>query len=122
MKLLFSTGKSFMVDGLREKLREFYSDKVRAEVRDLAALNNVKLITALPLPHVRQIADVEELLLAMQGKLSQSAWIACDPENCGTPSRESERSIPDRHSSPIPSFNGVRQSKFTIDHGPWSRV
>lgn len=47
MQLLFSTGKSFTVDGLREKLREFYSDKVRAEVRDLAALNNVKLITAL---------------------------------------------------------------------------
>jgi hypothetical protein len=47
VQLLFSTGKSFTVDGLREKLREFYSDKVRAEVRDLAALNNVKLITAL---------------------------------------------------------------------------
>jgi hypothetical protein len=31
VQLLFSTGKSFTVDGLREKLREFYSEEVRAE-------------------------------------------------------------------------------------------
>jgi hypothetical protein len=45
--LLFSTGKSFTVDGMREKLREFFREEVRAEVRAVAALNNVELITAL---------------------------------------------------------------------------
>ena len=40
-------GKSFTVDGLREKLREFFREEVRAEVRAVAALNNVELITAL---------------------------------------------------------------------------
>jgi hypothetical protein len=29
---LFSTGKSFTVDGLREKLREFYREEVRTEM------------------------------------------------------------------------------------------
>jgi hypothetical protein len=32
VQLLFSTGKSFTVDGLREKLREFFREEVRAEV------------------------------------------------------------------------------------------
>ena len=47
VQLLFSTGKSFTVDGLREKLRKFFREEVRAEVRAVAALNNVELITAL---------------------------------------------------------------------------
>ena len=42
-----ATGKSFTVDGLREKLREFFRQEVRAELRAVAALNNVELITAL---------------------------------------------------------------------------
>ena len=47
VQLLFSTGKSFTVDGLREKLREFYREEVRSELRAVAALSNVELITAL---------------------------------------------------------------------------
>ncbi len=47
VQLLFATGKSFTVDGLREKLREFYREEVRPELRAVAALNNVELITAL---------------------------------------------------------------------------
>jgi hypothetical protein len=35
------------VDGLREKLREFFRQEVRAELRAVAALNNVELITAI---------------------------------------------------------------------------
>ena len=31
VQLLFSTDKSFTVDGLREKLREFFRHEVRAE-------------------------------------------------------------------------------------------
>jgi hypothetical protein len=47
VQLLFSTGKSFMVDGLREKLREFFPQEVHAELRAVAARNNLELITAL---------------------------------------------------------------------------
>jgi chromosome segregation and condensation protein ScpB len=47
VQLLFTTGKSFTVDGLREKLREFFRQEVRPELRAVAALNNVELITAL---------------------------------------------------------------------------
>ena len=43
VQLLYATGKSFTVDGLREKLRELF----RQEVRAVAALNNVELISAL---------------------------------------------------------------------------
>ena len=43
VQVLFSTGKSFTVDGLREKLREFYREEVRAELRAVAALSNVEL-------------------------------------------------------------------------------
>ena len=45
VQLLFSTGKSFTVDGLREKLREFFRQEVRAELRAVAALSNVGVIT-----------------------------------------------------------------------------
>ena len=44
VQLLFATGKSFTVDGLREKLRELFRQEVRAELRAVAALNNVELI------------------------------------------------------------------------------
>ena len=47
VQLLFSTGKSFTVDGLREKLREFFRQEVRPELRAVAALSNVELIAAL---------------------------------------------------------------------------
>ena len=47
VQLLFATGKSFTVDGLPEKLREFFRQEVRAELRAVAALNIVELITAL---------------------------------------------------------------------------
>jgi hypothetical protein len=57
VQLLFSTGKSFTVDGLREKLREFFRQEVRAELRAVAALSNVELITAL-LSCNRQLARV----------------------------------------------------------------
>ncbi|MDQ3566331.1 MAG: SMC-Scp complex subunit ScpB [Pseudomonadota bacterium] len=40
-------GRSFTVDGLREKVREFYREEVRGEARAAAALTNVELITAL---------------------------------------------------------------------------
>jgi hypothetical protein len=45
VQLLFATGKSFTVDGLREKLREFFRQEVRPELRAVAALNNVELQT-----------------------------------------------------------------------------
>ena len=57
VELLFSTGKSFTNDGRREKLREFYREEVRAEVRAVASLNNVELITAL-LSCNRQLAPI----------------------------------------------------------------
>jgi hypothetical protein len=47
VQLLFATGKSFTVDGLREKLREFFRQEVCPELRAVAVLNNVELITAL---------------------------------------------------------------------------
>jgi hypothetical protein len=47
VQLLFSTGKSFTVDGLREKLREFFRQEVRQELRAVAALSNAEMITVL---------------------------------------------------------------------------
>ena len=44
VQLLFATGRSFTVDGLREKLREFYREEIRPELCAVAALNNVELI------------------------------------------------------------------------------
>jgi hypothetical protein len=40
VQLLFTTGKSFTVDGLLEKLREFFRQEVRPELPAVAALNN----------------------------------------------------------------------------------
>ena len=69
VQLLFSTGKSFTVDGLREKLREFFRQEVRAELRAVAALSNVELITAL-LSCNRQLALVGLQLRIINGFLS----------------------------------------------------
>ena len=69
VQLLFSTGKSFTVDGLREKLREFFRQEVRAEMRAVAALSNVELITAL-LACNRQLASVGLQLRIINGVVS----------------------------------------------------
>jgi chromosome segregation and condensation protein ScpB len=69
VQLLFSTGKSFTVDGLREKLREFFREEVRAESRAIAALSNVELITAL-LSCNRQLALVGLQLRITNGVVS----------------------------------------------------
>jgi hypothetical protein len=69
VQLLFSTGKSFTADGLREKLREFFRQEVRAEVRAVAALSNVELITAL-LSCNRQLALVGLQLRVINGVVS----------------------------------------------------
>ena len=69
MQLLFSTSKSFTVDGLREKLREFFREEVRAELRAVAALNNVELISAL-LSSNRQLALVGLQLRIINGVVS----------------------------------------------------
>ena len=68
-QLLFTTGKSFTVDGLREKLREFFRQEVRPELRAVAALNNVELITAL-LSCNRQLALVGLQLRIINGVVS----------------------------------------------------
>ena len=69
VQLLFSTGKSFTVDGLREKLREFFREEVRAELRAVAALSNVELITAL-LSCNRQLGLVGLQLRIINGVVS----------------------------------------------------
>jgi chromosome segregation and condensation protein ScpB len=69
VQLLFSTGRSFTVDGLREKLREFFREEVRAEMRAVAALSNVELITAL-LSCNRQLALVGLQLRVINGVVS----------------------------------------------------
>jgi hypothetical protein len=69
VQLLFSTGKSFTVDGLREKLREFFRQEVRAEARAVAALSNVELVTAL-LSCNRQLALVGLQLRIINGVVS----------------------------------------------------
>ena len=69
VQLMFSTGKSFTVDGLREKLREFFREEVRAEVRAVASLNNVELITAL-LSCNQQLAPIGLQLRIVNGVVS----------------------------------------------------
>ena len=69
VQLLFATGKSFTVDGLREKLREFFRQEVRPELRSVAALNNVELITAL-ISFNRQLALVGLQLRILNGVVS----------------------------------------------------
>jgi hypothetical protein len=69
VQLMFSTGKSFTVDGLREKLREFFREEVRAEVRAVASLNNVEFITAL-LSCNQQLAPIGLQLRIVNGVVS----------------------------------------------------
>jgi chromosome segregation and condensation protein ScpB len=69
VQLLFATGKSFTVDGLREKLREFFRQEVRPELRAVAALNNVELITAL-ISFNCQLAPVGLQLRILNGVVS----------------------------------------------------
>ena len=69
MQLLFATGKSFTVDGLREKLREFFRQEVRPELRAVAALNNVEVITAL-ISFNRQLGLVGLQLRILNGVVS----------------------------------------------------
>src|SRR4029077_17978966 len=69
VQLLFATGKSFTVDGLREKLREFYREEVRPELRAVAALNNVELLTAL-ISCNRQLGLVGLQLRILNGAVS----------------------------------------------------
>ena len=69
VQLLFATGKSFTVDGLREKLREFFRQEVRPELRAVAALNNVELITAL-ISFNRQLGLVGLQLRILNGVVS----------------------------------------------------
>jgi hypothetical protein len=69
LQLLFATGKSFTVDGLHEKLREFFREEVRAELRAVASLNNVELITAL-LSCNRQLGHVGLQLRIINGVVS----------------------------------------------------
>jgi len=62
-------GKSFTVDELREKLREFFRQEVRPELRAVAALNNVELITAL-ISFNRQLALAGLQLRILNGVVS----------------------------------------------------
>ena len=47
VQMLAVTGKRFTLDGLREKLREFYLPEGNAELRAVAAFSNVELLSAL---------------------------------------------------------------------------
>jgi chromosome segregation and condensation protein ScpB len=69
VQILFATGKSLTVDGLREKLREFHHDEVCAEIRAVAALTNVELISAL-LECNRQLEPVGLQLRIVNGVVS----------------------------------------------------
>jgi hypothetical protein len=57
------------VDGLRGKLRAFFREEVRAELRAVAALSNVALITAL-FSRNRQLAFVGLQLRIINGEVS----------------------------------------------------
>ncbi|MDQ3622821.1 MAG: hypothetical protein M3463_10070 [Verrucomicrobiota bacterium] len=76
VQLLFTTGRSFTVDGLREKLREFYREEVRGEARAAAALTNVELITAF-LECNRQLASA-----GLQLRISNGVVSLLCPESC----------------------------------------
>ena len=47
VQILFATGKSFTVDGLREKIRDCFKAEMRAELRAAASLTNDQLVGAL---------------------------------------------------------------------------
>ena len=63
VQLPFATGKSFTVNGLREKLRELFRQEVGAELRAGAALNNVELYRA----HFFQLADRPSVAHSQRG-------------------------------------------------------
>lgn len=56
VQMLTVTGKRFTLDGLREKLREFYVEEGNSEIRATAAFTNVQLLSA--------ILDLNEILAA----------------------------------------------------------
>lgn len=56
VQMLAVTGKRFTLDGLREKLREFYLPEGNSEVRAAASISNVELLSA--------ILDLNETLSA----------------------------------------------------------
>lgn len=47
VQMLAVTGKRFTLEGLREKLREFYREEGNSEIRAAAALNTVELLAAI---------------------------------------------------------------------------
>ncbi|MDB6135077.1 MAG: scpB [Verrucomicrobiales bacterium] len=47
VQILTVTGRRFTLDGLREKLREFYAEEGRVEIRAAASLSAVQLLSAL---------------------------------------------------------------------------
>jgi chromosome segregation and condensation protein ScpB len=47
VQMLVVTGKRFTLEGLRDRLREFYREEGNAEIRAAAALNTVELLAAL---------------------------------------------------------------------------
>lgn len=47
VQMLVVTGKRFTLEGLRDKLREFYREEGNAEIRAAAALSTVELLAAL---------------------------------------------------------------------------
>jgi hypothetical protein len=124
VQLLFSTGKSFTVDGLREKLREFFRQEVRAELRAVAALSNVELITALLSCNwqltlvglqLRIINGVVSLLTtevhngALAAYLSEQTRASVNSEACGGICRDRRPSAL-RHNANL--FAALRSGKF----------
>jgi chromosome segregation and condensation protein ScpB len=89
VQLLFITGKSFTVDGLREKLREFFRHEVRAKLRAVAALNNVELISALisfncqPAPVGLQVRILNGVISLLTTRIESKALAAYLSEQSG---------------------------------------
>lgn len=69
VQVLFAANKSFTVDGLREKLREWFREEVRPEARGVAALSNMELVAAL-LEANRTLGAVGLQILVAQGMVS----------------------------------------------------
>jgi chromosome segregation and condensation protein ScpB len=44
---LFTSNKSFTIEGVRDRLREYFKDEVKSECRAVAALSTVELVSAL---------------------------------------------------------------------------
>jgi hypothetical protein len=114
VQLLFATGKSFTVDGLREKLREFFRQEARPELRAVAALNNVELITAL-ISFNRQLGLVGLQLRILNGVVSLL-----------TSRLDEAVSIVGRNGVPVDLttrlFCGVTGSSRRVREGRWRRA